>query len=66
MFANPAAALRPVLVNGGAGVVVTVAGRPVSIMGFTISNGLVVAIDTLADPGRIGRLGLADSADLTD
>ncbi len=66
MFANPAAALRPVLVNGGAGVVVTVAGRPVSIMGFTISNGMVVAIDALADPGRIGRLGLADSADLAD
>src|SRR5439155_21907540 len=34
-FAIPAADLHPALVNGAAGVVVTVRGRPIAIMGFT-------------------------------
>src|SRR6476646_10079946 len=34
-FAMPAAELLPALVNGDAGVVVTLHGRPISLMGFT-------------------------------
>ena len=58
MFANPTSQLRPVLVNGTAGVVVTLDGTPVAVMGFTVANGKVVAIDALGDPDRMARLEL--------
>jgi hypothetical protein len=60
MFANPAAAVRPVLVNGAAGVVITLHGRPVNVMGITVQGGRVVAIDALADPDRIATLDLSE------
>ena len=47
------AVLHPALVNGAAGVVVTMHGRPVTVMGFTVADGKVVAIDSLADPDRV-------------
>ena len=56
MFAQPAAVLRPALVNGAAGVVVVVGGRPVSVMGFTVANGSIAAIDSYSDPERLSRL----------
>ena len=59
MFAQRAALVRPVLVNGAAGVVFTVDGRPVSVMGFTVSRGKIVQIDVMADPERLDRLDLA-------
>lgn len=34
MFASPAAVLRPVLVDGNPGVIVTVEETPTSVMGF--------------------------------
>jgi RNA polymerase sigma-70 factor (ECF subfamily) len=52
-FANPRAVLHPALVNGAAGVVVTVNGRPFSIMSFTVAGGRIVAIDGIADPDRM-------------
>jgi RNA polymerase sigma-70 factor (ECF subfamily) len=58
MFAGPQRVARPALVNGTAGVVVTVKGRPVSVMAFTVTDGKIVAIDALADPDRLGRLDL--------
>jgi ketosteroid isomerase-like protein len=58
-FAQPSALLRPVLVNGAAGVVVIAAGQPFSVMGFTVANGKVVEIDAIADPERLRQLGLA-------
>ena len=39
-------------------VVVTLGGRPVSIMGFTVADGKIVAINSLADPERIAELDL--------
>jgi RNA polymerase sigma-70 factor (ECF subfamily) len=59
MFAGPARLVRPVLVNGAVGVVVTVDGRPVSVMGFTVTGGKISAIDALVDPDRRSRLDLA-------
>jgi RNA polymerase sigma-70 factor (ECF subfamily) len=56
--ALPTAVLRPVLVNGAAGVVVLVNGRPVSVMAFTVSNGKVVEIGAIADPARLSQLTL--------
>jgi RNA polymerase sigma factor (sigma-70 family) len=58
-FAQPAALVRPVLVNGAAGVVVVVDGRPFSVMGFTVTDGKIVAIDALADPERLDQLDLS-------
>lgn len=52
----PGAELRPALVNGAAGVVVVVKGRPFAIMGFTVRHGLIVEIDAIADPERVQRL----------
>ena len=58
MFSMPGAVVRPALLNGAAGVVVTVDGRPVSVMGFTVTSGKIVEIHTLVDPERLGRLNL--------
>ncbi|MEU0985606.1 sigma-70 family RNA polymerase sigma factor [Streptomyces sp. NPDC005953] len=49
---------RPVLVNGGAGVLTAPGGQPLSIMGFTITGGRILAIHILADPERLGGLEL--------
>jgi RNA polymerase sigma factor (sigma-70 family) len=49
---------RPALVNGAAGVVFTVRGRPGSVVGFTVAGGKIVAIDVLADRGRLRQLDL--------
>jgi RNA polymerase sigma-70 factor (ECF subfamily) len=59
MFAHPDAVTVHVLVNREAGVVVTMEGRPVSVMEFTIVQGRVMAIDALTDPDRISRLDLS-------
>lgn len=57
-FARLAEVARPALVNGAAGIVATVDGRPVSVLAFTITGGKIAAIDVLADPERLGRLDL--------
>jgi RNA polymerase sigma factor (sigma-70 family) len=59
MFALPDADLRPVLVNGAAGVVVVVRGRPFSVMGFTVAEGRIAEIDAIADPERVRRIAAA-------
>ncbi len=58
LFARPGAVVRPALVNGAAGVVVTVEGHPVSVMGFIVANGRIVEIDSFIDPERLAQLGL--------
>jgi len=55
----PGAELHPVLVNGAAGVVVTVHGRPFAVMGFTVAAGRIVEIDALADPDRVPGIAAA-------
>jgi RNA polymerase sigma factor (sigma-70 family) len=62
-IAHPGAPKRSVLVNGAAGVVVTVRGQPVAIMGFTVASGKIMEIDAIADPDR---LALIDPAVLGD
>ena len=52
-------AVHPALVNGAVGVVVAPHGRPVSVMGFIVRDGRIVAIDVLADPARLDGLGLS-------
>ena len=50
--------MRRALVNGAAGMVTFLHGRPFSIAAVTIENGKIVEIDFLADPERIARLDL--------
>ena len=54
--ALPTARLHHALVNGSAGVVVTVRGRPFSVMGFVVSGDRIVEIDAIADPDRVRRI----------
>ncbi len=58
-----AAHLRPALVNGAAGVVVTVRGLPVTVMGFTVVGGKIAEIDAIADPERARKIAAAVLAD---
>ncbi|HEY1332276.1 MAG TPA: sigma-70 family RNA polymerase sigma factor [Actinomycetota bacterium] len=51
--------LHPALVNGAAGVVVTLGGRPFAVMGFTVAAGRIVEIDAIADPARVARVASA-------
>jgi len=50
--------VRPALINGSAGVVVTIHGQVFSVMGFTVADGRIVAIDVLYDPERLAALDL--------
>jgi hypothetical protein len=62
-FALPAAVRIPVLVNGAAGVVAMIKGRPFSVMGFTVVGGKIVEIECILDPKRLSRLDLAPFGD---
>jgi RNA polymerase sigma-70 factor, ECF subfamily len=55
----PGALVTPALVNGTAGAVITVRGRPIAILGFTVVEGRIVAIDGIADPERVRRVAAA-------
>ena len=50
---------RPALVNGAAGILVASAERTYSVLGFTVVDGKIVAIDILADRERLEQLALA-------
>jgi RNA polymerase sigma-70 factor (ECF subfamily) len=56
ILARPGLQLRPALVNGGAGVVVTLRGRPVTVIGFTVADGKIVEMDAIADPNRVRKI----------
>jgi len=47
---------RPALVNGGAGLVVGQPGRPFAVVGFTVANGRIAAIDLITDREKLSRL----------
>ncbi|HET8780004.1 MAG TPA: RNA polymerase sigma factor SigJ [Agromyces sp.] len=55
-YAGLAPFARRVFINGAPGVVVVPQHEPVSVMAFTVSDGLIVAIDVLADPERLRLL----------
>jgi RNA polymerase sigma factor (sigma-70 family) len=59
MFGPSSPLFRPVLVNGGAGVLLVEDGQLKSITGFTVAGGLIVAIDVLADPERLSAYDLS-------
>lgn len=55
----PNATLYPAVVNGTAGVVITVRDRPFAVMGFTVDGDRITAIYAIADPERVGRIAAA-------
>jgi hypothetical protein len=57
--ANPTALLHPALINGAAGTVITLNGRPHVVMAFTVVNDQVVELDMIADPERVRRVASA-------
>jgi RNA polymerase sigma factor (sigma-70 family) len=56
---RPVLKLHPAVVNGTAGVVATMNGQPISVIGFTIADGKIAGIDAVADPARIDRIAAA-------
>jgi RNA polymerase sigma factor (sigma-70 family) len=50
--------VRPALVNGAAGAVVEAAGRLLAVMGFTVAQDRIVAVEVLYDPDRLAALDL--------
>ena len=52
----PGAIVRPAIVNGVAGAVITVRDRPIAVLAFTVVDGRVVAIDAIGDPERVRRV----------
>jgi RNA polymerase sigma factor (sigma-70 family) len=55
----PNSELLPAMVNGAPGVVVTVGGRPIVVMGFIVAEGRILEIDAIADPARVRRVAAA-------
>jgi RNA polymerase sigma factor (sigma-70 family) len=50
------AQLHPALVNGTVGAVITIDGRPFSVLAFTVTGDKIVQIDGIRDPDRVRRL----------
>jgi RNA polymerase sigma factor (sigma-70 family) len=57
--ASPLADFTPVLVNGVAGMLITVRGRPVSLIAVTVTGSRITALDGITDLDRLARLRLA-------
>jgi RNA polymerase sigma-70 factor, ECF subfamily len=55
MGARRDALAHPVVVDGVPGVLITVGGRPVTVMAFTVAGGAITAIRMLTDPGRLAQ-----------
>jgi RNA polymerase sigma factor (sigma-70 family) len=55
-FARPDALVHPALVDGVPGVLITVGGRPVTVMAFRVAGGAVTAIHALTAPARLGQI----------
>lgn len=53
------AQLHRALVNGVPGALVTLNGRPFSIMAFTVADDKIVEIDAIAEPERVARIAAA-------
>ncbi|HZU47871.1 MAG TPA: sigma-70 family RNA polymerase sigma factor [Mycobacterium sp.] len=58
-YAMPKREVRPATVNGAAGAVIYVTGRPTAVMGFVVRDGRIAGIDVLADPARLATIDLS-------
>ena len=50
---------HPALVNGAVGAVITLNGRPFSVLAFTVVNDKIVEINVIRDADRVRRLAAA-------
>ena len=50
------ALVHPALVDGVPGVLVTMGGRPVTVMAFTVADGAITVIRSLTDPDRLAQI----------
>jgi RNA polymerase sigma-70 factor (ECF subfamily) len=57
--AFPGAEVRPALVNGAAGAVIILRGRPFAVLGFTVRGDKIVEIDAIAGAERVRRIASA-------
>jgi RNA polymerase sigma-70 factor (ECF subfamily) len=55
-YARPDALAHPALVDGVPGVLITVGGRPVTVMAFTVADGVITAIHLVTGPTRLGQV----------
>jgi RNA polymerase sigma factor (sigma-70 family) len=53
---RPDALAHPALIDGAPGVLITVSGRPVMVMAFTVADGVITAIRTLTDSDRLAQV----------
>lgn len=58
MFSGKARAARPALIDGVVGAVWAPGDVPRVALAMTIANGKIVAIDAIAEPERLGQVGL--------
>jgi hypothetical protein len=50
------AVLHPALVDGVPGVLVTLGGRPATVIAFTVTDGAIATMRTLTDPDRLAQI----------
>jgi RNA polymerase sigma factor (sigma-70 family) len=53
--ARPGVRIHPATINGSPGVLITIGGRPVTAMAFTVTDGAITAIRALNDPHRLAQ-----------
>jgi RNA polymerase sigma factor (sigma-70 family) len=56
LLVRPGVQVHHAIVNGAAGVIVTMDDTEVTVMGFSFADGRIVEIDSISDPVRVGRL----------
>jgi RNA polymerase sigma-70 factor (ECF subfamily) len=56
--ASPLGDFTPVTVNGVAGMLITVKGRPVALIALTVTGGRITVVDGITDPARLAGLDL--------
>jgi RNA polymerase sigma-70 factor (ECF subfamily) len=54
--ASRGAALRPVTARGATGVLIVLDGRPISVMTFTVQEGLITEMRAATDPDRLAQI----------
>ncbi|ASR34542.1 RNA polymerase subunit sigma-70 [Prauserella marina] len=62
-FSALARFVRPALINGTAGAVVIAKGRPLAVMAFTVSGGVIATVEVIADPERLVNFDLTGFRD---
>jgi RNA polymerase sigma-70 factor, ECF subfamily len=50
---------RPAIVNGAAGAVIGRPGRPFAVLGITVADGRITALDFVVDPAKLARITIS-------